>query len=246
MTITHLKMNIMEELKLNPNYKLNVIEIPGENDSVIVIDNFLLNHDSVIDFAKNNAYFQPVGADGTLYPGKRDDMPATYFRVLTSLLEDLLEKELLTKTEKAIYIHKCKLSLTTLKPWELSPLQRIPHIDSSDDKTYASVHYLIGSEYGGTCIYRFKPLNFIRITKANKHEANQMMQAIEKYADKHQGYLTKDTNLFEQVIKVEAKVNRIVFYKSNLLHCANLTSSRSYSSDKNNGRLTIASFFRID
>ena len=62
----------------------------------------------------------------------------------------------------------------------------------------------------------------------------------------HSGYMDGDTSLFERVAKIEAKVNRLVLYKSNLLHCANIPTSKSHKKDVRDGRLTIASFMYFE
>ncbi|OUS68493.1 hypothetical protein B5G52_19395 [Pseudoalteromonas sp. A601] len=236
----------MKQLELNPNYKVTSIKINDINEDILIVDDFIKDLEPIMHFAKQYAYLQPVGSDGTLYPGKRDDMPEPYFKVFIKLINNLLEKKHLNTDDKNVYLHKAKLSLVTLEPKDLNTLQKMPHVDSTDDKTFAAVHYLVGGEFGGTAIYRYIPFNLIKITKDKEHLAHQMITQVKNNPIQHQSYLSDNTSLFEKVVNVSAKLNRVVLYKSNLLHSANLKDKINYIDDINLGRLSISSFFRID
>ncbi|MGO2010583.1 DUF6445 family protein [Pseudoalteromonas sp.] len=235
----------MKRLELNPSYKVTSIKINDINEDILIVDDFIKDVEPIMHFAKQYAYLHPVGSDGTLYPGKRDDMPEPYFKVFIELINNLLEKKLLNTDDKNIYLHKAKLSLVTLKPEELNTLQKMPHVDSTDDKTFAAVHYLVGSEFGGTAIYRYVPFNLIKITKDKEHLVHEMIEQVKNNPIQHQSYLSDNTCLFEKVVNVNAKLNRVVLYRSNLLHSANLKDKKNHLDNISLGRLSIASFFRV-
>lgn len=230
---------------LNKDYKISSVFIAEIKETVIIIDDFLHNLDPVYQFASEIAYFQPFGSDGTLYPGKRDEMPAPYYRALEHLIDELLKQGVITSGENNLYLHRCKLSLVTQNADELNTLQRMPHIDSTDDSTFAAVHYLSPKEWGGTGIYKYLPENIIKVTADNQNSVHKMIADTEKHSSTHQGYLNETTALFEKVVDIEAKINRLVIYKSNLLHSAALFNNKTYSNDLSNSRLSISSFFRI-
>ena len=244
-TIMERLRQTMESYQLNKDYKVSSVFIAEINETVIIVDDFLHSLDPVYQFATQTAYFQPLGSDGTLYPGKRDEMPAPYYRACEQLLNELLEQEIITSGENNLYLHRCKLSLVTQNANELNTLQRMPHIDSTDDKTFAAVHYLSPKEWGGTGIYKYLPENIIKVTADNQNSVHNMIADTEKHSATHQGYLNETTALFEKVVDIEAKVNRLVIYKSNLLHSAALFNHKKYSNDLSNSRLSISSFFRI-
>ncbi|MGS0535274.1 DUF6445 family protein [Pseudoalteromonas sp. SaAl2] len=235
----------MTGYKLNPNLKIKAHKIEEINESVIVVDDFLESLSQIHMFSSKYAYLKPVGSDGTLYPGKRDIMPEAYNIVLKELIELLINKGYITLLNNDIYVHSCKLSLVTQKANELISQQKIPHIDSSDNKTFASVHYLSDQSLGGTAIYKYKPANLIKIDKGNEKVAYEMIKNIKNIAKSTDGYLNNN-EYFEQVLKIEAQINRIVIYRSNLLHSADLRNDATYNDDIATGRLSIASFFRID
>jgi hypothetical protein len=220
----------MKGYQLNKDYKVSSVFIAEINETVIIVDDFLHSVEPIYQFATDTAYFQPFGSDGTLYPGKRDEMPAPYYRAFEQLLNELLEQGIITSGENNLYLHRCKLSLVT---------------QNADDKTFAAVHYLSPKEWGGTGIYKYLPENIIKVTADNQNSVHNMIADTEKHSATHQGYLNETTALFEKVVDIEAKINRLVIYKSNLLHSAALFNHKEYSNDISNSRLSISSFFRI-
>ena len=75
---------------------------------------------------------------------------------------------------------------------------------------------------------------------------DEMIEKVRSHPAEHLGYLNGDTILFKQELVVKARLNRLVLYPSNLLHCAMLSSPDSLTSDTSKGRLSVASFFRLD
>ncbi|WP_175442134.1 DUF6445 family protein [Pseudoalteromonas byunsanensis] len=215
------------------------IPIKNCDASVYIIDDFLLNPELLVNFAKQKAYFLPPGKDGTLYPGIRDQLPKPYERALAQLINEHLF------TNYDIFVHRCLLSLVTLNAEQLSNMQKLPHIDSLDKNEYASVHYLCDEKYGGTSIYQYKPESVIEVTEDNCHIIHEMINHVQN-SEKNSGYLNGKTSIFEPIITIEAKMNRLVLYPSNLLHCANIDPRYSISANPSEGRLTVASFFRLD
>jgi hypothetical protein len=107
------------------------------------------------------------------------------------------------------------------------------------------VHYLSGEELGGTSLYRYIPKDIIEFHEKDEVILDEMLKEVISKPDEHHGYITSSTSLFEQVLKVDAKFNRLVIYQGNLLHGANLTSKKSYSGDTTHGRFSITSFASI-
>ncbi|MCP4325690.1 MAG: hypothetical protein GY787_28395 [Alteromonadales bacterium] len=235
----------MNNLQVNPAITIKVVQIPNTNLNAFIIDDFLLSTDSVMHFAKNIAYFNPMHSDNSYYPGVRDNMPQPYTRLLQAFFEEQIKPKLMDKIQHRATIHKSLISLITCPPSQLITEQKMPHVDSCKSNEYAFVHYLSGAEHGGTSIYRYIPKDIIELNEQDEFILDDMLDAITAKADEHSGYITQTTSLFEQVLSIEAKVNRLVIYQGNLLHGANLTSKASYSGDTNNGRFSITSFGSI-
>lgn len=232
----------MKNLKVNPELKIEKVIVPGTNLYVYIIDDFLLDTDSVVFFAQNFAYFNPIFSDNSYYPGVRDNMPLPYKRLLESFFQDRIVPNLSDKKYNAVTFHKCLLSLISCKPSELLIDQKMPHIDSCKSSEFALVHYLSGKELGGTSLYRYIPKNLIEFKEEDENVLDEMLADVAALPKEHSGYITKSTSIFEQVLSIEAKFNRLVIYQGNLLHSANLSTKQSYCGDAATGRLSIASF----
>ena len=235
----------MKNLTLNPKLTIQEVSIPYTNLNAYIIDDFLLNADSVLHFAKNIAYFNPMHADNSYYPGVRDNMPEPYIRLLHDFFQQSIIPKLVGREQSTAIIHKSLISLVTCLPSQLLTEQKMPHVDSCKSSEYAFVHYLSGQELGGTSIYRYIPKNIVELNEQDEVILDDMLNEVSSKSNEHNGYITDSTSLFEQVLKVEAKFNRLVIYQGNLLHGANLTSKESYSGDTANGRFSITSFASI-
>ncbi|WP_057830495.1 DUF6445 family protein [Colwellia sp. TT2012] len=235
----------MKDLTLNPDLTIQKIPIPNTNLHAYIIDDFLLSADSVMHFAKNIAYFNPMHADNSYYPGVRDNMPEPYIRLLQAFFQQSIMPKLAGRKQCSVIVHKSLISLVTCPPSQLLTEQKMPHVDSCKSSEYAFVHYLSGPELGGTSIYRYIPKNIVELNQQDEIILDDMLKEVSANLPEHNGYITNSTSLFEQVLKVEAKFNRLVIYQGNLLHGANLTSKESYSGDTTNGRFSITSFASI-
>jgi hypothetical protein len=229
----------MPEYILNPAANVEKIAHQDPEVTVYVVDDFLGNPELLVDYARSRAYFGKVGDDRTAYPGIRDRLPRSYERVLEKIIT-------LVFGGGDPAIHRCMLSLTTLAPGQLGAAQRIPHVDAYGDDQYAAVHFLCGAPHGGTAIYRYLPRKLVRIRDGDRDAVAEMVKAVHDHPEEHPGYLAGDTRFYRQELVIDAKFNRLVLYPSNLLHCALLTAPASLVQDVETGRLTVASFFRLD
>jgi hypothetical protein len=235
----------MKHIKVNSDYTVQRVLIPGTSLYVTVVDDYLLNTDAVTHFAHNIAYFNPMFADNTLFPGIRDKMPKPYTRLLKCFFEKLILPDIKPDTSYQSNFHSSLLSLVTCEPSDLAVNQKMPHVDSCNDSDYAFVHYLSSPELGGTSFYCYKPKNLIEFNQEHKSVLPEMITQVTDSPNDHRSYITGNTSIFEQVLTVEAKLNRLVIYPANVLHSANLISPNSYCGDINEGRLSISSFASI-
>ena len=229
----------MPEFNLNQTLSVEKIQHDDPEISVYVVDDFLENPESLLDYAKTSAYFGRVGDDRTAYPGIRDRLPRPYERALEKIIE-------LVYGPVSHSVHRCMLSLTTLQPDQLGTAQKIPHVDAFGDDQYAAVHVLCGAPHGGTAIYRYRPRNLVRLRNDDRHVVAEMLQGVHDHPQEHSGYLVGDTGLFKQEVLIAAKFNRLILYPSNLLHCAVLSAPDSLVTDVESGRLSVASFFKLE
>jgi hypothetical protein len=235
----------MKNIKVNPDYKLQRVPIPGTSLHAFVIDKFIFNMDAVLHFALNIAYFKPMFSDNTLFPGMRDKMPMPYTRLLKCFFEKLILPELKVQSSYQSNFHSSLLSLVTCPPSDLAVNQKMPHVDSCNSNDYAFVHYLSSQSHGGTSFYCYKPKQLIELKSEHKPVLTEMITKVSYSPEEHSSYITSSTSIFEKILTVEAKFNRLVIYPANVLHSANLASKKSYCGDMNQGRLSISSFASI-
>lgn len=234
------------KFEVNPYCKVEKILLDDGENFVIVVDDFLLNPEEVVKFASTMAYFDPVGTDQTYYPGVRDLMPAPYGRALQKWIEPMVSEEYFFNKPLKSPEPVCKLSLVTLAAEDLVAAQKIPHVDSACEYDFAFVHYFCEKPFGGTSLYRYKPTGGISVKDNHLVSLREMSAAAAATGKEHSGYISGDTSLFERVAKVEAKFNRLVFYKSNLLHSADIPENQPHPKDVLSGRLTVASFMYFE
>jgi hypothetical protein len=142
-------------------------------------------------------------------------------------------------SDKKIEAASCVLSIATTAPQELRPIQSVPHIDSCNTSNIAVVHYLCQPHHGGTSFYRHRQTGFETIDEQKLQHYAPMLKS-EVMADKSSEfhYMNGDTAIFERIGQVEAKFNRAIFYRSNILHSGNVQTESGLSDKPRSGRLT--------
>ncbi|MBQ4889591.1 MULTISPECIES: DUF6445 family protein [unclassified Shewanella] len=230
--------------QINTELQIQVNPIPHSNHLVWVIDNFIADFDALVRYSKEKAYFNPVGADGTLFPGVRDEMPKPYYQSL-SLLIDKLSQQPNGEQFKQHKIAKCWLSKVTLSPLQLNATQTMPHFDSLSAHDMAAVHYLNDQQLGGTNFYRYKGADTLHLSQDDKDIILKMVDEVKQAAVTRNGYINDSDELFEKVFSIEAKPNRLVIYSGNILHSANITNKVEFDKKAPNNRTSINSFFSV-
>ncbi|MCL1146539.1 DUF6445 family protein [Shewanella marinintestina] len=234
----------IKSMVINPDAHIQVLHLPDSEHLIWVIDDFIADFESLVDYSNTKAYFNPQGSDGTLFPGVRDEMPDSYYQTLSALIE-LLGLQPQGKCFKHHRIAKCWLSKVTLAPGDLSPKQKMPHFDSLADHSMAAVHYLNGERLGGTSFYRYKHAEKLALSFDDKEMILDMVDKVEQSATSRSGYINDSDELFEKVFSVEAKPNRVVIYSGNILHSANITSQVDFDKNSCNSRTSVNSFFSV-
>jgi hypothetical protein len=145
------------------------------------------------------------------------------------------------------------LSMTTLRPDELSNLQRLCHNDPPGRKNrlnFAFVLYLFkNEELGGTGFYRWKEQ--AAITEATALELEDPDKASAYLKERFPTfnnppcYITKSTEIAERTDNIPAKFNRLIFYSSDIPHSAQISSPELLTADIGEGRLTLNCFASV-
>jgi hypothetical protein len=137
---------------------------------------------------------------------------------------------------------ECNFSIVTLPPGDLAPSQRIPHIDTVDPLQFAFLHFLCDGRFGGTAFYRHRATGFETLTAERQRSYEQTRdRELESLGDET-GYIVGDTEHYEQTASVEARFDRMLVYRSRVLHSGRIDRGTTLSSDPRQGRLTANVF----
>jgi Family of unknown function (DUF6445) len=209
---------------------------------VIVIDEFSGELDRILAIAENLSPYPP---DGSYYPGVR--------RVITAA--DAAADAFVTETcERAAQfigggfdidsfdLLEASFSIVSTPPAGLSPPQRAPHFDTTEQKHLALLHYLRVPPGSGTAFYRQRSTGIERVTEENLATFVRAAQAQAAHLPGDSGYIHGSDDFYEQIGAVEAVPDRLVIYQGSLLHSGIIPPDMRFSTDPRDGRLTANLF----
>lgn len=226
-------------LALSPSHGLAVSHFGEEAQPLLQVDGALADLELVRGIATRHSY-RPIGP---FYPGIRAPVSA---RIALPLVAPLLPcmRELFALEREPEYL-ECFLSLVTKAPGELAPIQRLPHFDGTEPGRLAVLLFLSHDEAGGTAFYRQRSTGFESVDDARY---DRYLSELEKSTQAHglptAGYISDDSPIFAQALKVDGVANRLIAYRGNTLHCAALADSFTPDPDPRSGRLTLNLFLK--
>ena len=228
-------------IQINPKASLTVRHVGEEKTPLIIIDDFALDTDDVIEYACRSVDYGPDSTSA--YPGVRGTLPRSYVRQVLNNIYRLLfqvysvEDNLGLKTVNTVY------SLISTPVDELALAQCVPHFDSNNSFYLAVLHYLNPGDFCDTGLFRHKPTGFEKITEPRLAEFIQSSKSfIEIHGKPPQKYIDSSTDHFELYDRVEYRPNRLVAYPGCLLHSGLVDPVRDINPDPRTGRLTANIF----
>lgn len=221
---------------LHPEFTYRVDLVGIERQPVLVIDNFIANAESLVEYCSQAAQ---LNMEKGFYPGVRGAGPEIYRTALSKHLGGLIYKtfQLSPQPQRKM---RSVYSMVTTPPDELSPLQCAPHCDSSNMADLASVHYLCQSHHGGTSLYRHRQSGFEYVDAGRNTQYRDLVA--EQEPDFPRGYMNGSNAFFEQIASYEARFNRLVIYRSTSLHSGNIAPDFNFDTNPRTGRLTLNTF----
>jgi uncharacterized protein DUF6445 len=226
---------------LHPRLRIEKRTIGAERAPLLVIDALVSEPEALVEDAASRSFDEPA----RYYPGIRTPAPESYQDlILTQLREALLD--CLGVQQGTLRFSMCQYSIVTTPPEQLTPPQRIPHVDSLSKYGLATIHYLFKAPLGGTAFYRHRRTGFEYVDESRNADYVQCLQL------EHMGreappaaYINGDTPLFEQIAKAEAVFNRMLVYRRNSLHSGCIDTSFVPDVNPRTGRLSINSFIDV-
>lgn len=237
--------DIAYDFSINPDMSIETIYAGNELEPIIIVDNLLRCPEALLQFAESGYPFQKDVKD--FYPGIRKALAPAYAENIYRHLMETLWTYFSSKPTVNLKLLSSVLSLTTTAPKDLRPIQSVPHFDSFLAHNIAGVHYLCAAQFGGTSFYRhnstgFETMDAQRIQQYAPKLKREVMQASTDSFE----YINGDTGIFTRTASIEAKFNRAIFYRSNILHSGNIQSESGLSENPRTGRLTANTLISIN
>lgn len=211
----------------------------------LVIDNFLREPHALVDFAQRHRHAFRYDNDN-YFPGVEINMGRQFALALEQFF--MLELRPYFHARRQLGV-ACRMSMTTLQPRQLHPLQRLCHRDAESSPPgmgiAAAVVYLFDRpDLGGTSFYR--PKLGIADTRqlltdlqhASTQVCNETLQAPASYLHASNAY-------FELMHTVEAKWNRALFYEGTIFHAAQIAQPTLLNDDPSTARLALNGFLKF-
>ncbi len=225
-------------LQINPAAEVTMRRIGREGHPLLIIDDVMANADALVETAAATPFSPPVSA---YYPGVNAPMPDDYLRTLMPVLRPSFERAF-GIAQTAPMVAAGFFALSTQPVEALQPLQKIPHYDQIEPGHLAMVHYLARDMGGGTGFFRHKTSGFESIDSVRR-DAYMGMVAGELGTVEPTRFAGPDTPNYELLDQADLRFNRLIIYRSNVLHCALFDGAR-LTDDPRTGRLTANSFFK--
>ena len=137
---------------------------------------------------------------------------------------------------------EASFSMVTLKPTELTPPQRAPHFDTTDQKDIALLHFLRAPPNSGTAFYRQRTTGIERVTEYNVSVFVPVAEVQNAQLPADSGYFHGSDEFFEQIGAVEAVPDRMIIFQGSLLHSGIIPPDMPLTGDPRQGRLTANIF----
>ncbi|WP_331345366.1 DUF6445 family protein [Cellvibrio sp. UBA7661] len=232
---------------VNDFLDVKILHMGEEKNKVICIDNFLSDPLQLVNFAKAST-FTPYAAAAQRkgYPGIRTAAPAELGAALRRKITTIVKNEYEIPNASQIKPLQDALCMMTVPEVELGPLQRIPHFDASSPYFFATLLFLCGEQHGGTGFYRHNATGYEAITPERVEDFLDVSCDELNSKRSERRYFSESNEFFTKIGFVPAAFNRLLVYRGNILHSANIFSDLSLNSDPEVGRLTANIFFSYE
>ena len=211
---------------------------------VVVIDDFSGSLDHILEIADELA---PFPRHTNYYPGLRRIFTAAD-TAANAYVEQTCERgaQLIANAFgiDLFDLVEASFSMVTLGPSELTPPQRAPHFDTTDQKDLALLHFLRAPPTSGTAFYRQRATGIERVTDSNASVYVAVAEVQIPQLPAGSGYFHGSDEFYEQIGAVEAVPDRMIIFQGSLLHSGIIPTDMPLTGDPRHGRLTANIFVR--
>jgi hypothetical protein len=215
----------------------------------VIVDDFLTEPAQLVDYAARHAgdFSRPnIG-----YPGVQLRLDDGAMADIHRFVRSRMSKEYgFFRGRIGI---RSLLSMVTVPPAELAPLQRICHIDPNLEPgraKYAALIYLFDdARLGGTSFYRWRNEELVwRGRELLRRDPAKGEEFLRQQFETFRGpprYMTESNDVAELLHTVAPRFNRFVFYSGDWPHTGSIAAPQLLSADPRTGRLTLNLFFSV-
>jgi hypothetical protein len=225
-------------LPLGHSISVRLQHVGTERQPLMIVDNVLADPQALIDAARVARFYVP---HHTNYPGINAPIPQSYYLTVITALRGPIEAAF-GLPSSAYLCYFGFFALATIAAADARPIQKIPHRDSPEPNRLAMVHYLCRGDFRGTGFFRHRATGYESVDASRqltyestaRRELTEIPPAASRYAD-------AQSSNYELIGQSEAVFNRLIIYRSHVLHTA-LLADGAGSSDPAVGRLTANGF----
>ena len=211
---------------------------------VVVIDDFSGSLEHILEMADALA---PYPRHTNYYPGLRRIF-TTADTAANAYVEEACERAAKFIADAfemdAFDLVEASFSMVTLKPTELTPAQRAPHFDTTDQRDLALLHFLRAPPNSGTAFFRQRATGIERVTEFNVSSYVPVAEVQIPQLPSGSGYFHGSDEFFEQIGAVEAVPDRMIIFQGSLLHSGIIPPDMPLTGEPRQGRLTANIFVR--
>lgn len=227
--------------------KPRLLRVGNGAHPVVVIDAFTGDADAVTAIAAALAPFPKARAN--YYPGVRrlieggDGAADDYARNVMEKVGPFIAGAFDVMDYRLV---EASFSVVTTDPARLLPMQRAPHFDTTDPDTIAMIHYLNVPGASATAFFRHRATAIERVDARNVERFVAFAQRDSETQPGGAAYVQGGDDHFEELERVEAVPDRLVFYQGGLLHSGIIPPAMPLDPDPTRGRLTANFFVKLD
>ena len=233
------------DFALNPAPEVRVLAVGDEAEPVMVVDGLMRSPAALVDYAAREVRFHPPPAGENFYPGLIGAIPLNYVSALVAALRPALEATFGLAGAVPARAN-CNYSMVTLAPERLNLAQRIPHVDTVDPLQIAILHYLCDERFDGTGFYRHRSTGFETLSSERDGVYHAALEADLARYPPPAAYIAGDTTVFQRTRRFDLRFDRVLVYRSRVLHSGQIDPAVGLSADPRRGRLTANIFLNYN
>jgi hypothetical protein len=233
------------DFSFNEHFSVETRYAGRERQPVLIVDDFLNDPESMVRYAAEKVQFKrpPIHYPGVVAPVPRE-YPESLARGLVQLIGTTFGVD--TTSETTGKVLSSFFATVTIPPDRAHFFQCLPHTDAQEPGYIAILHYFCDETQGGTALYRHRASGCESVNdEQNRKVQAHMAQDIEINGPLP-GYINASNRLFEQTAAFEAKFNRLLIYRSQVLHAGMINANTKLDPNPRVGRLTTNTFVRFE